>query len=173
MIMKRLRSTLMSVAILLLLLVIVMTPVTANYNGELPPEPPPEAEPPPVSHDTNGGHEGKFLVIICASHDTYDWVEEWQHGMTLAESVSQVGTCSTCVACPTTTYMIEIPEGTVVEGYYPAQGRVVFLEIKVSDGHLSFSPNLKFSQPATLYEMVDEEWVEVLSFSEVLDGEAR
>ena len=172
MIMKRLRSALMSMAILLLLLVSVITPVAANGNGENgngEPEPPPAF--PQGSIDD--GYNGKFLVIICGSYDGYDWAEEWQQGTALAEPVSQVGTCSTCFACPVTTYKIEIPEGTVVEGYYPAQGRVVFLEVKISDGQLYFSPNLKLSQPATIYKLVDGKWVEVLSFSQVLNGEAK
>ena len=166
MIMKRLRNTLMSMVMLLLLLVSVITPVAANgENGE--PNGVPEPEPPPArpQGSIDDGYNGKFLVIICGSYDGYDWTEEWQQGTALAEPVSQVGTCSTCFACPVTTYKIEIPEGTVVEGYYPAQGRVVFLEVKISDGHLFFSPSLKLSRPATIYELVDGEWVEVLSFS--------
>ena len=73
---------------------------------------------------------------------------------------------------PETTFKIEIPAGTVVEGYYPGQGRVIYLEIKCIGGQLYFSPNLKFSQPATLYQLVDGEWVEVLTFTQVVDGNA-
>ena len=178
MIMKRLRNTLMSLAMLLLLLVSVITPVAANgENGE--PNGIPEPEPPPAGPQgsTYDGYEGQFLVIVCGSYAGYDWAEEWQRGTTLAETVSQVGTCYACSGtnypCPGTNYKIEIPEGTVVEGYYPGQGRVICLEVKVVNGHLFFSPSLKLSQPATIYELVDGEWVEVMSFSQVLNGEAK
>ena len=91
MILKRLRNTLMSLAMLLLLLVSVITPVAANgENGEPEPEPPPAG--PQGSIDD--GYNGQFLVIICGSYDGYDWAEEWQQGTALAEPVSQVGTCS-------------------------------------------------------------------------------
>lgn len=112
---------------------------------------------------------GQFKVIMGTSTDCYRWVEGWQQGKTLAEPVSLVGTC---YASPGTEYKIEIPEGTVVEGYYPTQQRPIHLEIKIVSGQLHFSPNMKLSQPATLYKQVDGEWVEELSFTEVLNGKA-
>jgi len=117
----------------------------------------------------DGGYAGKFLVILCPSFEGYSWVEDWQHGTTLAEPVSLVGTC---YASPGSAYKIEIPEGTVVSGYYSGQGRVTFLKVAVVDGQLYFSPNLKLSQQATLYKLVDGEWVEVLTFTQVLNGKA-
>ena len=114
---------------------------------------------------------GQFLVILCGPYAGYNWVESWQNGKTLAEPVSLIGTCYWGNGT-THTYKIEIPAGTVISGYYPGQGSVIYLEITCVEGQLYFSPNLKLSQPATLYMLVDGEWVEVLSFTQVLDGKA-
>jgi len=164
---KRIGSIVLAIVAILLLLVIGLTPVAAhynNFNGN-------GNGAPPGQGNTYDGYAGQFLVIVCGPpfYSGYKWVEEWQHGKTLAEPVSQVGTCC---ASPGTEYKIEIPAGTVVSGYYPGQGRVIHLEVKCVGGQLYFSPNLKLSQPATLYKLVDGEWVEVLSFTQVLNGKA-
>ena len=166
---KKTGSIVLVIATILFLLFIVVTPSAANGgpNGN-------HAFQPVKPGGSADGYEGQFLVIICGSSAGYDWVEGWPWGTTLAEPVSQVGTCYICPGnrypCPGTEYKIEIPEGTVVGGYYTGQGRVVSLEVKIVDGHLYFSPNLRLSQPAILYKLVDGEWVEVLSFTEVLNG---
>jgi hypothetical protein len=165
----------LAIAITLLLLVIAVTPIFAwippNPDGDNggPGNPTPSGQ-----GNTYDGFVGKFLVIMCGSFASYGWVEEWQHGKTLAEPVSKEGTCYCCARfpCPGTVYKIEIPAGTVVSGYYPGQGRVIHLEVKCVDGQPYFSPNLKLSQPATLYQLVDGKWVKVLSFTEVLNGKA-
>jgi len=161
-----------AIAIILLLLVVVVTPIVANTNGD---DGGPWQNPTSSGQgNTYDGYAGQFLVIACGSHAGYGWVEDWVHGKTLAGPVSQVGTCYCCARfpCPGTVYKIEIPAGTIVSGYYPGQGRVISLEIKCVDGQLYFSPNLKLSQPATLYQLVDGKWVKVLSFTEVLNGKA-
>jgi hypothetical protein len=114
---------------------------------------------------------GRFRVLLFDSIGCYEWVEKWQQGKTLAEPVDQVGTCYVSMG-QGVEYKIEIPEGTVVEGYYPTLKRAHHLQIKVAGGKLYFYPSLKFSQPATLYQQVDGEWVKVLSFTEVLNGQA-
>jgi len=163
---KRIGSIVLAIVIILLLLVIGVTPIAANT-------PPPNGNGAPGGGQGNtyGGCAGKFLVIMCGSYAGYNWVESWQHGKTLAEPVSQVGTCY----APGTKYKIEIPAGTEITGYYSWGGiplKAHFLEIKCVDGKLYFSPNLKLSQPAILYQLVDGEWVEVLSFTQVLNGKA-
>ena len=160
---KRVGSIVLAIVIILLLLVIGVTPIAATFNGNnLNGAPPGGGQGNPY-----GNYGGQFLVIMCGAHAGYNWVESWQQGATLAGPVSQVGTC---YASPGTTYKIEIPAGTVISGYY--SGRVQHLEFRIVEGQFYFSPNLKLSQPATLYKLVDGEWVEVLSFTQVLNGKA-
>ena len=162
---KKVGIPILAISMILLLLIITITitptPIAVAGNGN-------QTSPPGDRHDG-----GRFVVILCPSSTECGWVEGWVSGKTLACSVSLIGTC--CVQSSSwqaITYKIEIPEGTVVSGYYPGQGRVIYLEIKVVDGQLHFSPNLRLSQPATLYKLVDGEWVEVLSFTEILNGKA-
>jgi len=166
---KRIGSIVPAIVIILLLLVIVLAPVVAsgqnNLNGPV--------NCGPQGSNTYGRCAGKFLVIMCGpSYACYNWVEGWQQGTTLAEPVSQVGTC---YASPGTEYKLEIPAGTKITDYYSAGGipfKAHFIEFKIIAGEFYFSPNLKLSQPATLYKLVDGEWVEVLSFTQVLNGKA-
>ena len=162
---KKVGTPILAISMILLLLIITitmtMTPIEVAGLGNTS----------SARSDTYDG--GRFVVILCPSSAEYPWVEGWVRGTTLADPVSLIGIC--CVRSDSwqaTTYKIEIPEGTVVSGYYPGQGRVIYLEIKVVDGQLHFSPNLRLSQPATLYMLVDGEWVEVLSFTEILNGKA-
>jgi len=161
---KRIGSIVLAIVAILLLLVIGVTPIAAQngYNGNNTGAPPGGGQ-----GSRPDAYGGQFLVIMCGSHAGYNWVGSWQQGTTLAEPVSQVGTC---YASPGTTYKIEIPAGTVISGYYG--GRVQQLEFRTVEGQFYFSPNLKLSQPATLYKLVDGEWVEVLSFTQVLNGKA-
>ena len=162
---KRIGSIVLAIVIILLSLVIALTPIAADNgpNGD--------------GNATPGGQgnvcAGKFLVTMCgSSYACYSWVEGWQQGTTLAEPVSQVSTCYSSLG---TEYKLEIPAGTEITGYYSAGGiplKAHFIEFTVIEGQLHFSPNLKLSQPATLYKLVDGEWVEVLSFTQVLNGKA-
>ena len=162
---KRVGSIVLAIVIILLLLVIGVTPIAATFNGN--------NNGAPGGGGTGGLPQGgQFLGVMCGSWQNYSWVEDWQHGKTLAEPVSQVGTC---YASPGTTYKLEIPAGTEITGYYSWGGiplKAHFIEFTVIEGQLHFSPNLKLSQPATLYKLVDGEWVEVLSFTQVLNGKA-
>lgn len=138
-----------------------------------PPEPPPPEPPsPPASFsDPSAGFAGQFLVVMCGwgSHAGYNWVEG-PKGKTLAKLVSQI--CHYCFNGFSAYYKLEILEGTVVEGYY-AGLRVQELEFKIIGGEYYFSPaSVKFSKPVTLYQGIDGEWVEVLEFTQVLNGKA-
>jgi len=169
---KRIGTTSLAIVIVLLSLVIVVTPIAAqinnlnnhgNGNGA-----------PPGGGQGSGSdaYGGQFLVIMCGSQAGYNWVESWQQGTTLADSVSQVSTCYSSLG---TEYKLEISAGTKITGYYSAGGiplKAHFIEFAVIEGQLHFSPNLKLSQPATLYKLVDGEWVKVLSFTQVLNGKA-
>lgn len=127
---------------------------------------------PTVSNgDPYDGFAGQFLVIMCghSSHKGYNWVEGWK-GKTLAKPVSQI--CHYCFNGFSAYFKLEIPEGTVVEGYYNSQ-RVQHLEFSIVEGEYCFSPaNINFSQPVVLYQGIDGEWVEVLKFTQVLNGKA-
>jgi len=162
---KRIGSIVLAIVTVLLLLVIGVTPVAATFNGN--------NNGAPGGGGTGGLPQGgQLLGVVCGSWQNYSWVEDWQHGKTLAEPVSQVGTC---YASPGTTYKLEIPAGTEITGYYSWGGiplKAHFIEFTVIEGQLHFSPNLKLSQPATLYKLVDGEWVKVLSFTQVLNGKA-
>ena len=163
---KRIGSIVLAIVIILLLLVIGVTPIAATFNGN--------NKGAPGGGGGTGGlpQGGQFLVVMCGSWQNYSWVEGWQQGTTLAEPVSQVGTC---YASPGTTYKLEIPAGTEITGYYSWGGiplKAHFIRFSIVEGQLHFSPNLKLSQPATLYKLVDGEWVEVLSFTQVLNGKA-
>ena len=165
---KVLKSTSLVITLVLLLsLVAVMMPAlglsaqAAVENGD-------EAEAPPAGGTLFDGYAGKMCLIMCSStqHICSSWSEGWR-GNTLRDDVVLV---ANCYASSKTTYKLEIPAGTEVTGYYG--GRVQHLEFRVIEGKYHFSPDLKLSQPATLYELVDGEWVEVLSFTEVLNGNA-
>ena len=147
---KRIGSIVMAIVIVLLLLVIAVTPIAAQFNNHTNHGNGNGNGAPPGQGNTYDGYAGQFLVIICGPpfYSGYKWVEEWQHGKTLAEPVSQVGTC---YASPGTEYKIEIPAGTVVSGYYPGQGRVIHLEVKCVGGQLYFSPNLKLKTSLPFY----------------------
>jgi len=159
---KKIGSIVLAIVIILLLLVIGVTPIAATFNGNNNVVPPGGGQGNPY-----GNYGGQFLVIMCGSHAGYNWVESWQQGTTLAGPVSQVGTC---YASPGTQYKLEIPAGTVISGYYG--GRVNFIEMRIIGGEFYFIPNLKLSQQATLYKLVDGEWIEVLTFTQVLSGKA-
>ena len=162
---KRIGSIVTAIVIILLLLVIGVTPIAATGSGN--------------GNGINGAppggglggafdaYGGQFLANVCGSYGGYNWVGGWQQGNTLAGPVSQAGTC---YCSPGTTYKLEIPEGTVISGYYG--GRVNFIEMRIIGGEFYFIPNLKLSQPATLYKLVDGEWIEVLTFTQVLSGKA-
>ena len=156
--MKRLISILAIVAIFLLA-GIGLSPVAESNCG------------PPAGPPANGNPDccaGKFMATMCnTSRVCYNWVEGWQQGKTLAEPVSQIGTC---YGSPGTDYKLDIPEGTVIEGYFG--GKASYIQMQIIGGEFYFSPNLKLSQPATLYKLVDGEWVKVLSFTQVLNGKA-
>ena len=169
---RKLACMLITIPLILLLLFIVVAPIATvdgtpnnhgNGNGNGAPSPGGGYDP------GSGSYAGKFMVNLCGSYGSYSWVEPWQYGKTLAGPVSKVGTCYSSSG---TTYKLEIPAGTVIEGYYAGQGRVNFLEIKCIGGELYFTPNLKLSQPATLYKLVDGEWIKVLTFTQVVDGKA-
>ena len=163
---KRIGSIVLAIVIILLLLVIGVTPIAATGNGE-PNGDNCDGAPGGGPCGTFCAYAGQFLAGVCGSYAGYNWVGGWQQGNTLAGPVSQVGTC---YCSPGTTYKLEIPEGTVIEGYYG--GRVNHIEFWIIGGQLYFSPNLKLSQPATLYKLVDGEWIEVLTFTQVLSGKA-
>lgn len=115
---------------------------------------------------------GMFLVAMCG-HGTgywqnYHWVEDFPHGKTLAEPVFQTTTYR--FNGFSATYALAIPEGTEITGYYIPKANA--LDFKIVDGQFHISPSLKFSQPAKILELVDGEWVEVLSFTQVLNGKA-
>lgn len=163
---KRIGSIVLAIVIILLLLVIGVTPIAATFNGE--PNGNNNGVPPGGGQGSGyDAYGGQFLAIMCGSYAGYNWVGGWQQGNTLAGPVSQVGTC---YASPGTTYKLEIPAGTVITGYYG--GRVNFIEMRIIGGEFYFIPNLKLSQPATLYKLVDGEWIEVLTFTQVLSGKA-
>ncbi|MBA7623085.1 hypothetical protein ES703_30477 [subsurface metagenome] len=129
--------------------------------------------PPPAPSPSIGGaydgFAGQFLVIMCGhgSHSGYNWVEG-PKGKTLAKPVSQI--CHYCFNGFRAYYKLEMPEGTVVEGYYNSQ-RVQHLEFNIIEGEYHFSPaNIKFSQPVSLYQGIDGKWVKVLEFTQVLSG---
>ena len=79
-------------------------------------------------------------------------------------------------------YRLSIPEGTVItcDGNRPE-----VLVVKVKDGVPTFDPNLTFSQEVTLYKTDEQpeynfnqiiwpdEWEEVVSFTEIVDGIAQ
>ena len=158
---KRIGITVLGIVMIFLLLVIGVTPIAASGNG-----------------GAGGGaggwpQGGQFLVVLCGQWQQYPWVEPWQNGRTLADPVNQVGRCC-CFSLPTQ-YKLIIPAGTEITGYYSWGGiplKAHFIEFTVIEGQLHFSPNLKLSQPAILYKLVDGEWVEVLSFTQVLNGKA-
>ena len=168
---KVLKSTSLVITLVLLLsLVAVMMPALAspaqattengrNNHAE---------EAPPAGGTPCDACGGKMCLTMCSSsqHICCPWSEGWR-GNTLRDDVVLVGDC---YASPKTTYKLEILAGTEVTGYYG--GRVQHLEFRVIEGKYHFSPNVKLSQPAILYELVDGEWVEVLSFTEVLSGNA-
>ena len=167
---KRIGTTSLAIVIVLLLLVIGLTPVAAQFNnfnntGNGLGGPPGGGQ-----GSRSDAYGGQFLVIMCGSHAGYNWVGSWQQGTTLAEPVSQVSTCYSSLG---TEYKLEIPAGTEITCYYSWGGiplKAHFIEFTVIEGQLHFSPNLKLSQPATLYKLVDGEWVEVLTFTQVLNG---
>jgi len=103
---------------------------------------------------------GQFMVDMFhpSNAQGYKWVEGC-NGKTLAEPVQQVATFSFV------TYGLEIPEGTVIEGYWGARVQQFILEI--IEGKFCFSPPTKFSKAVTLYELDGETWVEILRFDQV------
>lgn len=103
---------------------------------------------------------GSYMVDMFRPSNAqgYKWVEGC-NGKTLAEPVRQVATSSFV------TYGLEIPEGTIVEGYYG--GRVQQFTLEIVEGKFCFSPPTKFSKAATLYELDGETWTEILRFDQV------
>lgn len=57
-----------------------------------------------------------------------------------------------------------------IYNYYGGKGN--WIRVQMIGGEPYITPNLKLSQPATLYEKIDGEWVEILTFTQVLDGKA-
>jgi len=152
-----------------------------TYSFEPPPSPPPEPKPvPPPSYiDAGGWYYGDFMVRMFNdnSYEDYRWIEDTPEKLTyrgnpnrrntLDEPVEQV---ATFYYNGRTTYKLMIAEGTVVEGYY---GNFAwYLEFKIINGQFWFSPALKFSNPAVLYQLEGEEWVEVLRFDQVVGHKA-
>ena len=170
----------LSIIVLVILLISTSsTPVFAALPppGPPPPGPGPDPDPSPSPNggggDVYGGYAGQFLVGMFGfgNHQGYKWVEDegWRYGKTLAEPVSQIATYYNWGF--RATYKLEIPESTVVTGYW---GRKIFhLQFKLIGGEYCFSPRyLKFSKPVILYELVDDEWVEVLKFNQTSQGKA-
>ena len=144
---------------------------------EPPPEEPPPEEPPPSPSpnggggDVYGGYAGQLLLIMFGNHWGYKWVEDegWRYGKTLAVEVVQIATYYNWGF--RATYKLEIPQGTVITGYW---GRKIFhLEFMIIGGEYYFSPPyLKFSKPVIIYKMVGDEWIEELKFNQIFKGKA-
>ena len=113
------------------------------------------------SPDPYEGTAGQFLVILFGEQcfAGFDVVDYKTIPQSLAEPVS----------IDNGTYRIEIPESTVVS--LPGGFRASYFTLESTDP-LKFTPSggIDFSQPVTLSEMVDGEWVEVVSFTSIRSG---
>ncbi len=137
-----------------------------TYSFEPPPPPPPK---PALTCASEGDwYYGCFMVKIFNdnSYEDYNWSGIPRD--TLTEPVEQVATFYNFNG--RTTYKLMIPEGTTIKGYYG--NWAWYLEFRIIEGQFHFSPNLTLSQPASLYELVDGEWEEILTFNTVLSGKA-
>jgi len=112
-----------------------------------------------------GGVEGSQFLIVLFDDRYYEGVawEDGQQSQTLGEPACVVGRDNGA------TYKLEIPEGTEVS--LPSGFHASYLEM-TSFGN--FSPSqMDFSQPVTVSELVNEEWVEVASFTNIRGGVAQ
>lgn len=110
---------------------------------------------------------GQFDVILCSTayYGSYKWEGGYLDGKILRDDLSQV--------CKSNGdyYRLDIPAGTEITSY---GNRVWGLRMRVSlYGEITFNPkNIQFSNVCSVSKGVDDEWVEVVSFTEIAGGEA-
>lgn len=136
-----------------------------TYTFE-PPPPKPKPKPKPDDND-QFNIPGQFDVILCSTayYHSYKWEGGYRDGKILRDNLSQV--------CKSNGdyYRLDIPAGTEITSYgYGIWG----LRMRVDGfGEITFNPkNIQFSEECSVSKGVDDEWVEVVSFTEIADGKA-
>jgi len=119
------------------------------------------------------GYLGKFLVIVNGNSQYHvaNWVEDkaWLYGRTLAEDLCaewQVGWGGEMHQ-----FRLFIPEGTEINGM--ANMKAYAMDINIYMGRVTF-PHVSyicFSQPVTLSEFIDGEWIVLLVFDQIVNGQ--
>jgi len=120
-------------------------------------------DPPMLTDPWQQGDGFQVMVATWNSHETYSWEGGYRDGHVLGEAIDQVG-----VNYPRPLRLV-IPAGTIVN-----EGGVVAstFSVKYQCGGLVFHPtNITFSNPVTVYEFVDGEWVELVVFTKIVHGQ--
>lgn len=120
---------------------------------DLPPPPPPAPVEPPIQ---------SFILYVQGGNESYPFLKTdpndvWTVTDMLSCNVSQEGMLGRVL------HRIDIPEGTSAP---------TWLDLRMIDGEIYFSPQCDFSQPVTLSRMTDMGWEEVATFTKIRSGKA-
>jgi len=103
-----------------------------------------------------------FTLYIQGGNQQYPFIKTdprdmWSVTSYLSCSVSQEGLLGRQL------YRVDIPEGTSVP---------TWVDLRMMNGEIYFSPQCDFSQPVTLLKFVDGDWEEAVSFTKIRNGKA-
>jgi len=103
-----------------------------------------------------------FTLYIQGGNQQYPFIKTdpydmWSVTSYLSCDVSQEGLLGRQL------YRVDIPEGTSVP---------TWVDLRMIDGEIYFSPQCDFSQPVTLLKFTDGVWEEVISFTKIRNGQA-
>ena len=106
----------------------------------------------------------RFAVTVLGAYREYHWADGFTGGRILRDRVEQEGSNDTHLK-------VEIPAGTVIN---ESGARAYELTLKCYQERITVETSpalLTFSEPAVISKLVDGEWVEVGSYTELADGQ--
>lgn len=171
------KIALLILAIVVLTTLIFAVPVAASHWWPWPPWPPPWPTPTPtatpapttvpvnsIGQFVNDGwyHDGSFELRVGSNMAHYGDLNK------PLPSISQIGSLGGH------TLKVVIPEGTIVDNgeLDQFQFSVLMLHDKLKFGPTNFI-NVTFSNPVTVYELIDGEWVEIANFTLLKNGQPQ
>jgi len=107
----------------------------------------------------------RFVVTVAGNRHEWHWEGGFRDGRVLRDEVKQAGTVNGC------SLLLVIPDGTIVNEDI-ARGYNLRFNYYHDRITVKTEPStLTFSQTGTLYRLVDGDWEEVASFTELSNGQ--
>lgn len=137
---------------------------SATITALLKPEPEPKSE----SEPPDWGCPDQFYlrVGLYEYHRTYHWVGGYRDGIVIRDDISLIGRWGR------TLYRIEIEALTEMTANGKRSPGYLIFKLRDGEPYFEFKA-LDFSKPVKLFQGIDGKWVEILSFTKIVNHRAQ